>query len=43
MVMHKDMWPHELIHTVAGKLTIYNELSAALFIIGYLAVMDLEK
>ena len=37
------MWPLELVYTVAGQPTVYDELSIGLFRSGYLAVMELEN
>ena len=43
MVLHKVTWPHELVYTSDGKPVVYDELSIALFIGGYLAVIATEK
>ena len=35
--------PHEVVYTVAGKPVVYNDISLALFVNGYLIVMEGEK
>ena len=43
MVIHRFTWPQELIYIVLGQPSVYHEPSIALFISGYLTVMNLEK
>ena len=43
MVLHKITWPHELVYMAAGQPAMYDELSIALFISGYLSVKQSIK
>ena len=36
-------WLHEVVHTVAGKPAVYDDISMPLFVQGYLIVMEDEK
>ena len=42
-VLHKVVWPYELVYTTARKPAQYEDISIPLFVSGYLAVMVAEK
>ena len=43
IVLNKVTWPHEVVHTLAGKPAAYQGISIPLFVKGYLIVMDTEE
>ena len=43
MVVKKLTWPHELVYTAVGQPAVYEDLPVALFVNGYLTVMETIK
>ena len=43
LVVHRVLWPHELVYTAEGQPTVYDTISVALFVNGYMQAMEAEK
>ena len=43
MALHNITWPHELVYRSGGQHAVYDDLSIAMFVNRYLAVMETEK